>query len=187
MIAPLLSAKAGVARTGLGAIGSWTGRLTALGKTHPAGSLLAAATGVDSVNVGGSLLFTRGKRKKAAGNEVARSRLVNMLSLVTHTRKQPRLLKYSFEDLLRHRTVHRAWQLFQRKKRQARQVQLEQQYEKMKAACTELEKTDAFLFYEATVRPRTVRFPREMRIPTETPPNKVWDHDWKKPEPPSQA
>lgn len=83
-------------------------------------------------------------------------------------------------------------------------------YDRMTHALAELEKVDAGLFYEATITrdPRKLTkdeaeelknlkgparnaaaarieglFPREMRLPTDTPRTAGWDHAWKAPSP----
>ncbi|KAK9467733.1 mitochondrial ribosomal protein L28-domain-containing protein [Lipomyces arxii] len=129
----------------------------------------------------GSLFLTRSKRTKVVGENAQKTKLVNQLSLISPLRKQPRRLFMAFEDLLRHRTIHRAWQLHSRNKRTARRVELEQQYQKMKLACDELEKASPYLFKSALVKESPVRFPLEYKIPTDTPPRRIWDSAWKPP------
>lgn len=50
----------------------------------------------------------------------------------------PRPLRFSRNRYLRHWTIHRAWQLFRAKLKQRRQLELERQYNAMRAACEEL-------------------------------------------------
>lgn len=149
----------------------------------------------------GSLEVTRGKRTKSGGSSPQKIRLgnfrvkigrfkkrsvlifmltVNMLSLIGRVRKAPYRLKLSYEDLLRHRTIHRAWQLVKRQERESRNTELMTQYQKIQVACDELEKASPELFAQAMDKPKSLRFPPEYRIPTETPPNVSWDSSWKK-------
>ncbi|KAK7207630.1 mitochondrial ribosomal protein L28-domain-containing protein [Myxozyma melibiosi] len=103
-----------------------------------------------------------------------------MLSLVSRVKKQPYRLKLSYEDLMRHRTIHRAWMLLQRKNREERHKELMAQYQRIKMACDQLEKASPELFARAMDKPRSLRFPLEYKYPTETPPRVAWDYDWKK-------
>ncbi|KAK9371260.1 mitochondrial ribosomal protein L28-domain-containing protein [Lipomyces kononenkoae] len=138
-------------------------------------------TTIDVKNCTGTLMFTRGKRSRGGGETQQKQKMVNMLSLISPRRKQPRRIKLSYEDLLRHRTVHRAWQLVVRTKRQERRLELQKQYFKMKHACDELRKTSQILYQSAMEKPSPIRFPMEYRIPTVTPPRRIWNATWKPP------
>lgn len=105
-----------------------------------------------------------------------------------------------------HETIERAWLLHQRHVRKQREEETSRKFESMKKAMTELEKVDRWLADEANRKDdptkRTAEdlerlaklrgiakrgldvrlpglFPRDMRIPTDTPPKGGWDHDWK--------
>ncbi|PSK56054.1 hypothetical protein B9Z65_4932 [Elsinoe australis] len=54
----------------------------------------------------------------------------------------PRPLRFSRNRYLRHWTIHRAWQLFQSKVRQKRELELERQYNSMRGACEALRLMD---------------------------------------------
>lgn len=54
--------------------------------------------------------------------------------------KTPRPLRFSRLRYLRHWTIHRAWQLFKAKQRKAQELDLERQYNSMRAACEALRK-----------------------------------------------
>ncbi|QSL64221.1 hypothetical protein MERGE_000376 [Pneumocystis wakefieldiae] len=86
-------------------------------------------------------------------------------------------IEFSEEELERHEVIHRAWQIHKRIKREELDKQLEKQYNKMKRACTELERTDKRLF-KAAMKKKRYYFPVEMRIPTETPPLEIWKYNW---------
>ena len=103
-----------------------------------------------------------------------------------------------------HETIERAWLLYQRHQRWRRDEELGRKYECMKKAMDELEKIDPKRFSEAN-RPedprqrgtaevklaKTLRgvekkvlesrlpglFPRELRVPTDTPPRDGWKYD----------
>jgi len=104
-----------------------------------------------------------------------------------------------------HETIERAWLLYQRHQRWRREEELGRKYECMKKAMDELEKIDPKRFSEANrlEDPRqrgmaeiklakTLRvaekkvlesrlpglFPRELRVPTDTPPRDGWKYDY---------
>jgi large subunit ribosomal protein L40 len=104
-----------------------------------------------------------------------------------------------------HETIERAWLLHQRHQRWRREEELDRKYECMKKAMDELEKIDTRLFSEAnrvedprqrgmaeTKLAKTLRgvekkvlesrlpglFPRELRVPTDTPARDGWKYDW---------
>lgn len=104
-----------------------------------------------------------------------------------------------------HETIERAWLLYQRHQRWRREEELGRKYECMKKAMDELEKIDPRLFKEAN-RPEDPRqrriaetemaknlrgvekkalesrlpglFPRELRVPTDTPARDGWRYEW---------
>lgn len=107
-----------------------------------------------------------------------------------------------------HETIERAWLLHQRRARKQREEESSRKFASMERAMDELEKTNPFLYTEATrtedPRHRTPEeiekskklrgiqrkmmeskmaglFPREMRLPTDTPPRAGWNYDWKAP------
>lgn len=81
--------------------------------------------------------------------------------------------------MLRHWTIHRAWQLFKARERTARENELETQYNKIRDACEELAVTDGRLYRVALGKKEVGTFPIELRIPTDTPSRKGWNHGWK--------
>ncbi|KAK9456969.1 mitochondrial ribosomal protein L28-domain-containing protein [Dipodascopsis uninucleata] len=131
--------------------------------------------------ISGSTVQVRGKRNKAGTDSAAKTRLINLMSLVTHRKKQPKRLKLSYEDQIRHSTIHKAWMLLCREKREKRHQELETMYRKMVQACDELERTSPELYNSAMKRQASLRFPLEYRIPTQSPPTKIWNSEWKKP------
>jgi large subunit ribosomal protein L40 len=105
-----------------------------------------------------------------------------------------------------HETIERAWLLYQRHERWKREEELARKYQCMKRAMDELEKIDPHLFKEAnrsedprqrgiaeTVSGKTLRgvekkalesrlpglFPRELRVPTDTPARGGWNYEFK--------
>ncbi|KIM24180.1 hypothetical protein M408DRAFT_331932 [Serendipita vermifera MAFF 305830] len=107
-----------------------------------------------------------------------------------------------------HETIQRAWVVFSKAKRDAREAELKRKFDCMKRAMDDLEKTDGRLYRIATSKPdpratdeetqemlkqyRGVEkramearieglFPRDLRIPTDTPSRDGWNYDWKPP------
>jgi large subunit ribosomal protein L40 len=105
-----------------------------------------------------------------------------------------------------HETIERAWLLYQRHQRWKREEELARKYQCMKRAMDELQKIDPHLFKEANrlEDPRqrggaeielakTLRgvekkalesrlpglFPRELRVPTDTPARSGWNYEWR--------
>lgn len=119
-----------------------------------------------------------------------------------------RALRKAIPSIQAHEIIERAFKLYIRHHRQHRQAELERKFECMRNAMIELDKVNPRLAHEANqpddprVRTeaevallKTLRgteklavegrirglFPREMRIPTDTPPRGGWNHDWKPP------
>ncbi|EGW30909.1 uncharacterized protein SPAPADRAFT_62821 [Spathaspora passalidarum NRRL Y-27907] len=124
----------------------------------------------------GVLTFIRGKRISATNP--ATERIVQQLSVLAAGRKQPKLLNLSNEDIVKHRTIMSAWKLFTRKKKRAEQEQLNQQYESICNAMNDLKETSPALFELASHKEKRLRFPLEMRFPTEYPPNRPWVYNF---------
>lgn len=119
-------------------------------------------------------------RGKATQVNPETQRVVNQLSVLSASKKQPKVLKLCREDLIKHQTITNAWRLFKRKNFERRQAQLEKQYESIKTAMTELKEVSPELF-EAANKKEPVRFPVDLRIPTDYPPNKPWQTYYTKP------
>ncbi|EEP82500.1 conserved hypothetical protein [Uncinocarpus reesii 1704] len=98
----------------------------------------------------------------------------------------PRPLRFSRDRYLRHWTIHRAWNLYQAKRRAARDLELERMHASMRAACEEL-RTGAGdggrLFRVAMIKKGvfTDGVPIEVgRLQTETPSREGWNYAWKR-------
>ena len=116
-----------------------------------------------------------------------------------------RRLQRAIPSVQAHETIERAWFLHKRHVRRTRQAELERKFNCMKEAMETLRELDTRLYTEANVeedpRQRTqleidtlktlkgverraldsrIRglFPRELRIPTDTPPRGGWNHEW---------
>lgn len=117
-----------------------------------------------------------------------------------------RALQFAIPSVQAHETIERAWRLHKRHIRKAHEAELTRKFECMKEAMDELEQIDYKLYLEAnrpedprarsatevelmkklkTTEGRTLEarirglFPRELRIPTDTPSRAGWNYEWK--------
>ncbi|KAL4070556.1 hypothetical protein J3A83DRAFT_4244114 [Scleroderma citrinum] len=117
-----------------------------------------------------------------------------------------RALQRAIPSAQAHETIERAWKLYQRHLRKKRDTELQRKFECMQRAMTELEEIDPILFKEANKRedPRArspaemealkdipsaekravesrIRglFPTELKVPTDTPSQEGWQHEWR--------
>lgn len=125
--------------------------------------------------------FTRGRRVTAQVND-ATQKIVNQLSVLSASKKQPKLLKFCPEDIIKHRTIMNAWKLVKRRKQQKQQEQLAKQYNSIYNAMEDLKNSRPDLYEIANSKEKRFRFPLEMRVPTEYPPNDPWVYDYSPPE-----
>ncbi|KAJ4485618.1 hypothetical protein J3R30DRAFT_1384233 [Lentinula aciculospora] len=115
-------------------------------------------------------------------------------------------LQHAIPSVQAHDTIERAWLLHQRHIRKRREAETERKFECMRKAMDELAGIDNHLYMEAnkpenprarspeeasilkTMKPSEARafdarvrglFPREMRVPTDTPSRNGWKYDWK--------
>ncbi|KAG8926303.1 hypothetical protein FRC02_008984 [Tulasnella sp. 418] len=120
-----------------------------------------------------------------------------------------RALRRAVRSAEAHETIERAWQLHKRELRELRQEELRLKYESMKNALDKLQELDPQLYEIATARVdqkgilpddaaelKTLKgpakklyqsriqglFPREMKIPVDTPRREGWDYAWKAPQ-----
>ncbi|GJE88665.1 hypothetical protein PsYK624_047480 [Phanerochaete sordida] len=116
-----------------------------------------------------------------------------------------RRLQRAIPSVQAHETIERAWFLHKRHLRKSREAELKRKFDAMKGAMDALRELDSRLYTEANKEedPRQrspaelemaknikgaekralesrIRglFPRELRIPTDTPPKDGWNHDW---------
>ncbi|KAL2189348.1 hypothetical protein L209DRAFT_749086 [Thermothelomyces heterothallicus CBS 203.75] len=133
------------------------------------------------------------KGKGGRGDEQRDPRMINMLKhfAVLSPRRIPPPLRMARNRHLRHWTIHRAWMLFQRREREARERNLMRQYQSMSRACEELRLTsgpgtrDQGYLYRVAMEKKGVYglngIPIEYaRAQTETPARVAWNHDWKR-------
>lgn len=124
----------------------------------------------------------RGKRTKPGTASQGTQRVVTQLSVLSASRKQPKVLKLLKEDLVRHQVVSHAWSLIQKQKRESLAQRLDKQFEGMKQAMADLEEVNSYLFRSSNTSGQGRRFSLEMRVPTEYPPNEVWNYKFEKEE-----
>lgn len=128
-----------------------------------------------------SLIFARGKRTKAKGGLNSQTqRIVTQLSVMSASRKQPKMLKLSSEDFIKHDMIQACWAQYQRELREKRNSLLKLQYEGIDKAMSLLEQLDLELYNMANIEETGKRFPLELRVPTDYPPNTIWYYDYKK-------
>ena len=106
--------------------------------------------------------------------------------------KTPRPLRFSRLRYLRHWTIHRAWQLFKGKQRKTQELELERQYNSMRAACEALRTmgddgmpggvNEGRLYRNAMLKHGVWQgVPIEYaRTQTEWPSKEGWNHEWKR-------
>ncbi|KAJ3721948.1 hypothetical protein C8R42DRAFT_68136 [Lentinula raphanica] len=115
-------------------------------------------------------------------------------------------LQHAIPSVQAHETIERAWLLHKRHLRKRREEETERKYECMRKAMDELASIDSHLYMEAnkpenprarspeeaellkTLKASEARasdarirglFPRELRVPTDTPSRSGWKYDWK--------
>ncbi|KAL2200243.1 hypothetical protein P885DRAFT_28109 [Corynascus similis CBS 632.67] len=133
------------------------------------------------------------KKGKGGADEQRDPRMINMLKhfAVLSPRRIPPPLRMARNRHLRHWTIHRAWMLFRRREREARERNLMRQYQSMSRACEELRLTsgpgtrDQGYLYRVAMEKKGVYglhgIPIEYARPqTETPARVAWNHDWKR-------
>jgi large subunit ribosomal protein L40 len=125
-----------------------------------------------------------------------------------HRPDAPAALERVIPSAEAHETIERAWVIWQKNKRDTREAELKRKFDCMKRAMDDLEKTDPNLYRIATTKadPRKTEpevqeelkqyrgverralearieglFPRDLRIPTDTPSRDGWNYDWKPP------
>lgn len=119
------------------------------------------------------------RTKKTTTNNPSTQRVVNQLSALSASRKQPKLVKLSDEDLVKHKTIQNAWKLYSRRQETKRQQQLEKQYESIVKAMDTLKQVNPKMF-EIANKVDNSFYPLGMRVPTHYPPNEPWVYNYQK-------
>lgn len=136
--------------------------------------------------------LTKSKVKKR-GDAPRQPNFINMLRhlAVLSPRRIPAPLRMARNRYLRHWTIHRAWLMFRRREREAREMVWMRQYQSMNRACEELRLTsgpgtrDEGSLLRTALEKKGVYglkgIPIEYtRAQTETPGKVAWNHDWKR-------
>ncbi|KAF8347027.1 hypothetical protein F5887DRAFT_1271504 [Amanita rubescens] len=143
-------------------------------------------------------------RSYAARNEATgdpKKDIIRKTLYPTNIRKPPdvgRAVQHAIPSVQAHDTIERAWLLHKRHVRKQREAELDRKFACMEKAMEELERVDKSLYLAANKEedPRArsaaeaglyetlearVRglFPRELRIPSDTPPKDGWNYDWR--------
>ncbi|CAF9919774.1 MAG: hypothetical protein HETSPECPRED_004117 [Heterodermia speciosa] len=141
--------------------------------------------------------FTTTSPTLAKGNRPRIDRRITLIRYHLHHPKTPRPLRFSRLRALRHWTIHRAAMLYRQQQRRTQELELERQYNAMRAACEELRigvGDGGRLYRQAMVRKGIFGgkaqseggvlggnggVPIEYaRAQTDGPPRKGWDEGW---------
>lgn len=127
------------------------------------------------------LTFTRNKssaRSASKGSSLSpqMQRVVTQLSVMSARKKQPKMLKLSNEDLIKHQTIQKAWKIYQDHKQGQRMARLKKQYMAINEAMETLKSISPELFKSVDIDESGKLFPMELRVPTDFPPREIW-HD----------
>ncbi|RIA83315.1 hypothetical protein C1645_786671 [Glomus cerebriforme] len=101
-----------------------------------------------------------------------------VIKRILYETPKPELPQFTEEDLERHETIERAWQLYLRNKREVKCREMEAKYRMLNEANIKLEQISKSLFVSAQLGNKTVLFPGQLKIPTETPPLNGWNYDY---------
>ncbi|ORX70173.1 hypothetical protein DL89DRAFT_267396 [Linderina pennispora] len=138
-----------------------------------------------------ALLSTRTRVGVLRKQAVTKAMKQNMDGRPTHNSADPRydlmkkvlftdspraLPEMSSEDMERHATILRADKIHRMEASRNRREERERKFQAMEAAYQRLEAADMRLFEGACVREANTTFPRQMRVPTETPGNRIWEY-----------
>ncbi|KAJ2741991.1 hypothetical protein GGH94_002077 [Coemansia aciculifera] len=151
------------------------------------GSLRAISTALSTSQRGGLLRATKATKEVkrtssrtgggsgAPGHEVSGTRY-EMMKQILYVEEPRQLPQLSTEDVERHMTIMRAQKIFNMTASATRRAERLRKFESMKNAYEELAALDQRLFDGACQKEANATFPRQMRVPTETPPTKIWDY-----------
>ncbi|KAJ2800457.1 hypothetical protein H4R20_004052 [Coemansia guatemalensis] len=114
-------------------------------------------------------------RKEAASRGSLNPRYELMKNILFY--REPRSLPaLNSEDMERHLTILRAQSITKKAASDRRKAERNRKFAAMVSAYEALEKADPRLYEEACKQESNITFPRQMRVPTETPPIKIWDY-----------
>lgn len=127
------------------------------------------------------------QKKQASGGE-ASLKLKHFKAAIYSPPPAP--LRMARNRALRHWTIHRAWLLFQRKQREAKERELYRMHQSMYNACEELRRTsgpgsrEEGYLYRVAMEKKGIYAAGSVPIEyakaqTDTPAREAWNHDWK--------
>ena len=133
-----------------------------------------------------------GKKKKSAAAEGSSNPFlqginfdrgdarVGLARQILFSQRPLRGLKLNPQDQIRHETIHRAWLLFQSRRRREKMRRLSMLHKSLVQTMKLLRETDEYLYGMAVSGSRETekRFPLVMRIPTNTLPSPWWNYKW---------
>jgi hypothetical protein len=105
---------------------------------------------------------------------------VGLARQILFSQRPLRGLRLNPQDQIRHETIHRAWLLFQSRRRREKLRRLSILQNSLVRTMKFLRETDENLYGMAVSGSRETekRFPLVMRIPTNTLPSKWWNYNW---------
>ncbi|KAJ2895040.1 hypothetical protein IWW38_002411 [Coemansia aciculifera] len=118
---------------------------------------------------------TGGGGSGAPTHEVSGTRY-EMMKQILYQEEPRQLPQLSAEDVDRHMTIMRAQKIFHMTASATRRAERMAKFEAMRSAYEALADVDQRLFNGACQKEANATFPRQMRVPTETPPTKIWDY-----------
>ncbi|KAJ1822135.1 hypothetical protein GGH91_000989 [Coemansia sp. RSA 2671] len=150
------------------------------------GSVRAISTALSTSQRSGLLRATKASKevkrtssrsggKGAPSHEVSGTRY-EMMKQILYQEEPRQLPQLSSEDVERHMTIMRAQKIHNMTASANRRAERLRKFDSMKNAYEALAALDQRLFDGACQKEANVTFPRQMRVPTETPPTKIWDY-----------
>ncbi len=140
-------------------------------------SVMTFARSALSTSIARKILSRAAANKKPGGPSPKR---------ILYETPKPALPQFTEEDLERHETIERAWQLYLRNKRETKSKEMSAKYRMINEANIQLEQINKFLFDSAQLGNKTTLFPGQLKIPTETPSLSEWNYDYIPPPKPDE-
>ncbi|KAJ1830419.1 hypothetical protein LPJ63_004939 [Coemansia sp. RSA 2711] len=123
---------------------------------------------------------TKARNKAASARAAQKNAVVNpryeLMKQILYQQPPRELPVASDEDVERHMAILRAEKIHKMTASAQRRAERERKFAAMVDAYDALAKADPRLYEAACKQETTVVFPRQMRVPTETPPVKLWDY-----------
>ncbi|KAJ2664686.1 hypothetical protein IWW48_000632 [Coemansia sp. RSA 1200] len=113
---------------------------------------------------------------RGASGQINSDSRYEIMKQIMYQQEPRQLPELTAEDAERHETILRAVKLHRLQESNRRRDEREAKFSAMEKAYAALEKLDPRLFEEACKKDANVTFPRQMRVPTETPPTVIWDY-----------